>query len=183
MDHGGMNEDGPGCQISMLWNWYTVDACFLSESWYIESEGMFAASCIGVVFLVVLLEFLRRLGKEYDTHMLQQFHRRATTAFTGQVSESTPMSPTCLQQSIVTFRPTAIQQCIRALIHMTTFAVAYFVMLLAMYFNGYIIICIFIGAFFGKLLCDWGSVTMAVGASNGDGKKTAGEQDLTYCCG
>ena len=43
----------------------------------------------------------------------------------------------------------------RALLHMLQFAVAYFIMLLAMYFNGYIIICIFIGAFLGALIFSW----------------------------
>jgi copper transporter 1 len=28
-----------GSQISMLWNWYTVDSCFLSEQWHVRSLG------------------------------------------------------------------------------------------------------------------------------------------------
>ena len=71
---------------------------------------------------------------------------------------------------------------------MTTFAVAYFIMLLAMYFNGYIIISIFIGALSGKFLCDWESMEIPVNTpANRGGKETRGlgkgEQDLTYCCG
>lgn len=53
------------------------------------------------------------------------------------------------------FRPSPIEQTVRALLHMVQFAVAYFVMLLAMYFNGYIIICIFIGAFLGAMVFSW----------------------------
>jgi copper transporter 1 len=41
---------------------------------------------------------------------------------------------------------------------MAQFAVAYIIMLLAMYFNGYLIICIFIGAFIGAFIFDWRSV-------------------------
>lgn len=51
--------------------------------------------------------------------------------------------------------PTVLQQVIRALIHMLQFAVAYFIMLLAMYYNGYIIICIIIGAFLGSFIFSW----------------------------
>jgi hypothetical protein len=29
----------PPVQISMLWNWYTVDSCFLSTQWHIRSKG------------------------------------------------------------------------------------------------------------------------------------------------
>lgn len=38
---------------------------------------------------------------------------------------------------------------------MLQFAVAYFIMLLAMYYNGYIIISIIIGAFLGAFIFSW----------------------------
>lgn len=43
---------------------------------------------------------------------------------------------------------------------MLQFAVAYFVMLLAMYYNGYLIICIFIGAFLGYFIFSWESISL-----------------------
>ena len=58
------------------------------------------------------------------------------------------------------YRPSAVEQIIRAFMHMLQFAVAYFIMLLAMYFNGYIIICIFIGAFLGSLIFSWEPVSL-----------------------
>lgn len=60
-----------------------------------------------------------------------------------------------------TFRPNAIQQVVRATLHMVQFAVAYFVMLLAMYYNGYFIICIVIGAWLGAFVFSWESVSLA----------------------
>lgn len=36
---------------------------------------MFAGSCIGVILLVMSLELLRRLGKEYDRYILRQYQR------------------------------------------------------------------------------------------------------------
>lgn len=60
------------------------------------------------------------------------------------------------------FRPTFVQQTIRTLLHMATFAVAYVIMLLAMYYNEYIIICIFIGAFLDAFAFTWESVIVAV---------------------
>lgn len=61
-------------------------------------------------------------------------------------------------KGMVMIRPTLIQQLIRAGLHMITFAVAYFVMLLAMYYNGYFIICILIGAFIGAFIFSWETV-------------------------
>ena len=51
--------------------------------------------------------------------------------------------------------PTVYQQAIRAGIYTLQFAVAYMIMLLAMYYNGYILVCIFIGAFIGFFVFSW----------------------------
>lgn len=193
----------------MLWNWNTIDACtsilyihlhrpsprktdklidsigFISKSWRITSHGMFAGSCIGVILLVMALEFLRRLSKEYDRYILQQFKRSIITLGESQMSQKStsklastttpdsadehnpipcPANPTnAATISTIPFRPSLIQQSIRALLHMITFAIAYFVMLLAMYYNGYFIICIFIGAYLGAFVFTWESVGVSMG--------------------
>lgn len=180
MDMGGMDMGGHGggnsCKISMLWNWYTVDACFLSSSWHITSSGMFAGSCIGVILLVMLLEALRRGSKEYDAYIIRK--RMATSPPPTNEAQSSNSNligkntsfravPTPIQQQ--QFRPTLLEQSIRSLLHMCQFAVAYIIMLLAMYFNGYIIICIFIGAFLGSFAFDWTT--------------TNKDSEGTYCCG
>lgn len=161
----GMGGMGGNCKISMLWNWYTIDSCFIASSWRITSEGMFAGSCIGVILLVMSLEFLRRSVKEYDRFLLRQ-HASANASKTSSGSPA-PVPP---------FRPNFFQQAIRALLHMVQFAVAYFVMLLAMYYNGYIIICIFIGAYLGAFVFQWETFTPG-------GDQTSAAREATVCCG
>ncbi|KAF2422760.1 Ctr-domain-containing protein [Tothia fuscella] len=172
MSMGGMDMGGGnGCKISMLWNWYTIDTCFLSSSWHNTSSGMFAGSCIGVILLVILLEFLRRAGKEYDRKILRAHQQKfaqicasPNSSTSGGAGKNTTgvINRAMLQNSgsASVFRPNVIQQAIRALLHMLAFAVAYFVMLLAMYYNGYIIICIFIGAFLGFFIFSWESISL-----------------------
>ncbi|KAL5359344.1 Ctr copper transporter family-domain-containing protein [Aspergillus floccosus] len=192
MDMGGMHMSS--CKISMLWNWNTIDACFLSESWHITSRGMFAGSCVGVICLVICLEFLRRVGREYDTFIVRRARLRAqyfvlpsestkpAAASSSSAAASTdanddgtatPASQTDKTQ-YTPVRPTLVEQVVRASLHMLQFAVAYFVMLLAMYFNGYIIICIFIGAFLGSFIFSW--EPLQLGKEN---DATA----VTKCCG
>lgn len=60
----------------------------------------------------------------------------------------------------MSFRPNIVQQAVRATLHMVQFAVAYFVMLLAMTYNGYIIICIIIGAWIGGFAFTWETITV-----------------------
>ncbi|KAL9105588.1 MAG: hypothetical protein Q9227_009246 [Pyrenula ochraceoflavens] len=145
---------------------------------------MFAGSCIGVICLVISLEFLRRLSREHDRYI-----RRKDLAPTAQLREacihntknkSQETSPDVSVRSPVSQGPVRpspltliLRQTIRATIHMLQFAVAYFVMLLAMYYNGYIIICIFIGAFLGAFIFSWDQMA----TSSPDD-----QQEVTYCC-
>ncbi|KAL2266663.1 hypothetical protein VTJ83DRAFT_6015 [Remersonia thermophila] len=199
MDHGDHSSHAEAaCKISMLWNWYTIDACFLSRSWHITSNGAFAATCIGVVLLVVFLEALRRIGKEYDEYLQRQFAARVAliaggatppaASADGAASDPARQPAEALTPQTVTFRASPLQQFIRAVIHAATFGVAYIVMLLAMYYNGYIIISILIGALLGKFLCDWMTRTVVVGgaACTPPGKQTSGAtvvDEPTVCCG
>ena len=144
-------------------------AGFLSEQWHIKNNGMFAVSCIGVMTMVVLLESLRHLGRVYDAHILRQFQHRikASSEQSSPVAcESEGYSPPPLYTTI--FRATPVQQLIRSLIHAVTVGLAYILMLLAMYFNGYIILCIIIGGFLGNFLCNWLMVEVLLpGSSSG----------------
>jgi solute carrier family 31 (copper transporter), member 1 len=124
----------------MLWNWYTIDACFISSQWRVTSAGIFALSCIGVILLVMSLEFLRRAVKEFDRYLIKQHIAKAeaatttaTTAVRGSISSKNDGSsrdvPVSACAPVPPFRPNIWQQAIRALLHMVQFAVAYFIML------------------------------------------------------
>ncbi|KAH6671452.1 high affinity copper transporter [Halenospora varia] len=174
---------GGSCKISMLWNWYTIDACFIARSWHITSKGMFAGSCIGVILLVMSLEFLRRSAKEYDRYIIRQYQRAQSLQTTPLITPNKTSSnssdngaPACESggsaKVMVPFRPNVFQQMIRATFHMVQFTVAYFVMLLAMYYNGYIIICIIIGAWLGAFAFSWETINMS-----------GPQEEATMCCG
>lgn len=174
-----------------LANALCVYAGFISSQWRITSKSVFAGSCIGVILLVMSLEFLRRMTREYDRYVMAErmrYMRRlgrsspsSNNGLVEEVAESTNSADhqadgktglmarrsglkaeTATGESkgmgVMMIRPTLIQQLIRAGLHMITFAVAYFVMLLAMYYNGYFIICILIGAFIGAFIFSWETV-------------------------
>ncbi|KAI4869718.1 Ctr-domain-containing protein [Hypoxylon rubiginosum] len=182
MDMGGMDMGGE-CKISMLWNWNTIDACFISSSWHIKSSGMFAGSCIGVILLGILLECLRRAAKEYDGFLVRKnaMNELVAPVRTNEANEdggdSAKVAPQATTGSVshTGYRPKIYEQAIRALLHTAQFVVAYFLMLLAMYYNGYFIICIFIGAFIGSFIFQWEKI--------GGGRKTGVANEPTVCCG
>jgi len=131
----------------MLWNWNTIDSCFISSTWRVRSAGMMAGSCIGVILLVMLLELLRRSVKEYDQYLIRRHSERdnknntvdgagGNAHHTGSKGGSDdggtiPLgghSRTC-SASGQRYRPSFLEQAVRALLHTFQFAVAYFVML------------------------------------------------------
>ncbi|KAL8381802.1 hypothetical protein RB595_005863 [Gaeumannomyces hyphopodioides] len=202
----------------MLWNWDTVDACFISSTWQITSTAMFAGSCVGVVLLTVFLEALRRAVKEYD-RLLTRRHAAAAPALRFPMRRASPANTTaaeskeflehdaaafaaagdngnssknnnsnnsssnstapCAAAAATPFRPTLGQQVVRAGLHTVQFAVAYFLMLLAMYYNGYFIICIFVGAFLGAMTFQWETI----GGGGGAEGQTSASKEATVCCG
>ncbi|KAI1313954.1 Ctr copper transporter family-domain-containing protein [Xylaria venustula] len=175
------------CKISMLWNWDTIDTCFLSKEWHVHSHGGFAGLCIGVILIVILLEFFRHASRQYDAYLTAQAHEEAAL-FTQEASPLDALGSLSAKDQkvtqaaavpVVSFRPNLVQQAIRALLHTLQFATAYWVMLLAMYYNGYIIICILIGAFIGSFIFQWERLSLRSGGAVASGNA----QEVTGCCG
>lgn len=71
---------------------------------------------------------------------------------------------------------------------MMQFGVAYIVMLLAMYYNGYFLICIFLGAFVGSFIFNWETLGLESLVRKSrltvpTNFKSETQQDPTVCCG
>ncbi|GAA5922276.1 hypothetical protein JCM3775_005679 [Rhodotorula graminis] len=175
MDHSGMDmgmgggsESGGACQISMLFNWTVVDSCFLTSSWHVRSVGAFAASVIGVFFMVLAHEAVRRLGREYDRSIRTAYYRREALALAAlaknQGKEIALSAP---------FRPSNKEHAVRSLFYFVQFGVAYILMLLAMYFNVAILMAIIGGGGVGHFLFARDTATDA---------STAYEASKDECC-
>ncbi|KAK0741601.1 fungal-specific transcription factor domain-containing protein [Apiosordaria backusii] len=65
--------NNPPCSVM---NWETTHACFVSRSWQIRSNAMFAATCLGTVLLCFALEFFRRLSRSYDRAIFSRRRQR-----------------------------------------------------------------------------------------------------------
>jgi len=132
----------------MLWNWYTIDACFISSQWHIRSAGGYVGTIIGVFLITIGVEFVRRLGREYDRRIVldSQDTSRISDDMTKLPSDNSVAKP---------FRPTLKQQAIRSFFHFVQFSASYILMLTAMYYNGGLIIAIFIGSYVGFFASNW----------------------------
>ncbi|EAL21146.1 hypothetical protein CNBD5220 [Cryptococcus deneoformans B-3501A] len=156
MGSGHGADSAPACRISMLLNFNTIDACFLSPNWHIRSKGMFAGSIIGIFFLCVLIELIRRLGREFDRWLVK---RAGATSCGGEVSSVAEYGKDGGQGGLLNVRTAAARyvpswphQILRGFIYGSQFTAAFFVMLLGMYFNVIVLIFIFLGQTVGYML-------------------------------
>jgi copper transporter 1 len=181
----------------MLWNWYTIDTCFIARSWHVSTKGQFAGSCIGVFLLVLSAQWLHRVAREYDAAIARRkflalkASRDADTPSDSSIekndvsaseyqledksatmySNSNLLQPilfTLSHQWIWDFQngsklgkayPSLIEHIIRAVIFTIQWGQSYIIMLLFMYYNGYLIISCILGAFFGRLLFNYEPIT------------------------
>ncbi|KAJ7822428.1 Ctr copper transporter family-domain-containing protein [Mycena leptocephala] len=131
------------CKLSMLWNWDTVDSCFISEQWHIHTIQQYAGSLIALFLIVILLEGVRRLARVYDRFILRRYQSRLAHGILSKISETF--------RNNRPFKPTLIQQFIRSLFYFFQFSTAYLIMLAAMTHNGGVILAVFAGALVGFL--------------------------------
>ncbi|WWC92619.1 uncharacterized protein L201_007578 [Kwoniella dendrophila CBS 6074] len=148
MDHGSMDMDSHACKISMLWNWYTIDSCFLSSTWHVRSKGGFAGSVIGVFILCIAIEFVRRVGREYDRRLIMDSKANLASALPEVAGNKDGINTPTFYQ----FKPTWIQQIIRGICYGSQFTASFLVMLFGMFFNGYILFAIFLGQTVGYII-------------------------------
>ncbi|MCJ1263483.1 Copper Transporter integral membrane protein that functions in high affinity copper transport [Lobaria immixta] len=165
----------------MFWNWNTIDACFVTSAWQITSPGMFTAFCTGVLCLAASFEALGRMSQKYDKHIFRQFQYAPIPSSDDGENHSNDEDPSNVAGDSATedkvllngkplrrfpspvsylntkghFRPNMAQQGIRAGIYMVRFGVAYFIMLLAMNLNGYLILAILMGTYMGSFVFSW----------------------------
>ncbi|EMT61274.1 Copper transport protein ctr4 [Fusarium odoratissimum] len=148
-----LSEEGAGncTENPMLWNWNTIGTCFISKAWYMDSGGKFGITCFGAFMLVMLLEFLARVSREWERHRFARGApnsqgQYAPAADANDVNDANDANP------IPNFCPSFVEHAfIKALLHTVQCIITYILILMAVSFNGYIIISMFIGAYVGAL--------------------------------
>ncbi|KAE9379417.1 Ctr-domain-containing protein [Stipitochalara longipes BDJ] len=147
-----------GCKLSMLLNWHTIDACFLSSAFHIRSSFTFFLSCLVAFLLVISLEFLRRSQRSLDRYLQARNVLIQDEEYALPEETEEKLLPKRSGREILIRRlkgrtvVIVLEQVLRGSMHTVQFAVSYCIMLLFMYSNGYIIISILLGTLVGFVL-------------------------------
>lgn len=192
-------KDPNACKISMLWNWYTINSCFLSRSWHVKSRGMFAGTCIGVFFWVMAYCWFHRFIVEYDNAIVEYRTKQylnlnagsedgcccvESNKEKGDSSSSsddseivqtapgkdlwTPLIKTFSHKWYLAWTkktpgviyPSPAEHIGRSGLYLMEWTVSYLIMLMWMYYNGYIVITMILGYFFGQLFFNYTPLTV-----------------------
>jgi copper transporter 1 len=144
---------------------------FIFPDFHVRHKFEFVLYCLGVFLIAFLLQLLRRLCRTYDRtilHNREVFHNQERdVCLATKRSSCIPISGlpgffirnnsswSCPNSASIS------EQGIRATLYTLVLMVSYALIGLAMSFNGYVIICILLGAFIGEWA--FGRDTLSIG--------------------
>ncbi|KAJ3901683.1 Ctr copper transporter family-domain-containing protein [Lentinula edodes] len=167
MDHGdhsghsGHDMPMPMCSMNMLWNTQIVDTCIVFRSWHISTNTAFVISCLAIVALGVLYEYLRVFQKLIDTRIalsLVKDKRSRSRSSSGRNSPEIPLEEEGLLsgrvfKAKVTGVPVPLPSRIfRAVLYGISVFLSFFLMLVFMTYNAYLILSVVLGAALGHFI-------------------------------
>ncbi|KAL4244499.1 Copper transport protein [Abortiporus biennis] len=145
MDHGGHgghempSTPAPRCSMNMLWNTQIENTCIVFRSWHIHTKSAFIFSCLIILLLGVLYEWLREAQKNMD--------RRIAARLSAQGKGKTR----AVEESTGTPLPFS-DRSIRALLYGSSVFLSFFLMLVFMTYNAYLIVAVVAGAAIGHYI-------------------------------
>ncbi|KAG1900590.1 copper transporter [Suillus fuscotomentosus] len=157
MDHGAHNM-AARCSMHMLWNTQIIDTCVVFSQWHIRSNLQFFFSFLAIVALGMLYEYLRVFSRDFDKRIavkvrIQNARRTPLTA-SGRSSSKRHDDDTkktgLLNGSRVTkkqgFAVPPLYRAMRAVLYGASVGLSFFLMLVFMTYNAYLIFAVILGA-------------------------------------
>jgi len=148
------------CAMNMLWNTQIEDTCIVFRSWHISTTTGFVLSCLAIVFLGIFYEWLREAQKNLDRRIAAQLSAqgkgkaRVSVSLTGDVDGEEEGLLTGLRgvkgANGTTIPPAA--RVSRALLYGATVFLSFFLMLVFMTYNAYLIAATVVGAAIGHYI-------------------------------
>ncbi|KAJ4409070.1 copper transpport protein [Didymella pomorum] len=151
MDHGHMGHDMPGmdhghkCNMNMLFTWDTTDLCIVFRSWHVSGTFSLIVALIGIILLTAGYEAVREASRRYEAHSNKALEGRRG----GDDLRGRNAGGNAEQQA----------KLVKAALYAVQVFYSFFIMLLFMTYNGWIMLAVAVGAFVGYLLFANGSPT------------------------
>ncbi|RHZ71516.1 hypothetical protein CDV55_107855 [Aspergillus turcosus] len=166
MDHGHGDMDmGGQCNMNMLFTWSTKNLCIVFRQWHVTGPFSLLLSLFVIVLLTAGYEGVRQATRRYEAAHAQRLNAFSTTTATvgnefadESATANVPSSQTPNESSpLVVGRDNrrAVEQrgkiTLAALYAVQVFY-SFFIMLLFMTYNGFVMLAVAVGAFVGYLV-------------------------------
>ncbi|TGZ81773.1 Ctr copper transporter [Ascodesmis nigricans] len=146
---------GHRCQMSMLFTWNTQDLCLVFRWWHVSGPISLVLSLLVVVALGMGYEYVREITRRYEA--------RVDAANAQNIGGELPDNES---SSLLTGRAVKNSQrkgqTGKALLYAIQVFYSFFIMLLFMTYNGWVMIAVAVGAFFGYILWGGSNATKSV---------------------
>merc|ERR1711939_262161 len=127
---------GDQCSMNMLFTWSSKNLCIVFPQWRVTGTLSLLISLIAIVILTAGYEWVRDLSRRYE-----QTHSAHLQAFITSTQRKDARSSAEQRGTIV-----------KAAFYAVQVFYSFFIMLLFMTYNGWVMLAVAVGAFFGYLL-------------------------------
>ncbi|KAF8894341.1 copper transporter [Gymnopilus junonius] len=167
MDHGGHDMPMAKCKMNMLWNTDIIDTCIVFRSWHISSNTTFLLSILAIIGLGVLYEYLRVFQRQLDVRIAVTLS--SSNASNGKARSRDRSPPThsvhsathdagllsgrrLIKNSLTGVPVPFLFRALRAVVYGSTVFLSFFLMLVFMTYNAYLIGAVVVGAALGHYI-------------------------------
>lgn len=147
------------CTMDMLWNTNIIDTCIVFRSWHITSNAAFFFSFFLVVALGVSYEYLRIFCHRFDQNLVVSLTEKTkapirlpSTRSSPERDDSHSVSGRQPRFSFPGIPVPLVSRLTRATLYGATVFLSFFLMLIFMTYNAYLILAVVLGAAIGHFL-------------------------------
>jgi copper transporter 1 len=128
----------------MIFNWQIEDTCVVFEWWHIKGPATFILSCIGVALIAAFYEWLRAYSNRIEYKWKEAAFLAA--ARDDEQEEERNSTYAYYQQHAQLSRK---RECIKSIYYAILVAISFWLMLVFMTYNGYLMMAVVLGAGLG----------------------------------
>ncbi|KAF2806590.1 Ctr copper transporter family protein [Mytilinidion resinicola] len=141
MDHGNAHR----CNMNMLFTWGTQDLCIVFRQWHVSGTFSLLWSLLAIVLLTAGYEAVREISRRYEAYSNNP--RRVDEATSPSVNESSSLLWSGRSVRAVERR----NKMVNAAFYALQVFYSFFIMLLFMTYNGWVMLAVAVGAFLGYM--------------------------------
>ncbi|KAI9483524.1 MAG: Ctr copper transporter family-domain-containing protein [Benjaminiella poitrasii] len=169
-EHHTPDHDMPAmCSMNMLFNWQIKDVCIVFEWWHIHNELDLFISCMIIFVIAAGYEYLRVWSASLDEQWAQADKKKLTDQRSPLVERHNEedyetVNPGTIdtnyfsRKGLFVVRRSISHRIVKSIIYATLVAISFWLMLVFMTYNGFLMIATVLGAGCGHLIFGHGKL-------------------------